>query len=244
VAPLALGHSNRTSALYRVVSQQPFGPSREVGAKALFRRARAEPRKALAAAIALAKGYLFVAWYRVRRARLRVGRNLRVFGRLSVRGPGEVVLGDDVVIEGTVTLWTQAPGARIEIGDRVILGGTAFGCAREIRIGALSIVARAQIMDTDFHSLGADRRNPAAPIRVSPVSIGYNVWIADRVGILPGTQIGDNSVVSFGAVCSRAYPPNVVIVGNPARVAAPIPGAAPSAVRGGAESSDAPQVPA
>jgi hypothetical protein len=35
-----------------------------------------------------------------------------------------------------------------------------------------------------------------------------------------------------------------VIVGNPARVAAPIPGSAGSVLRGGAESSDAPQLPA
>jgi acetyltransferase-like isoleucine patch superfamily enzyme len=58
---------------------------------------------------------------------------------------------------------------------------------------------------------------------VSPVHIGENVWIADRAGILPGTQIGENSVVGFAAVCYREYPANVVIVGNPAKVASPIP---------------------
>jgi acetyltransferase-like isoleucine patch superfamily enzyme len=193
-------------------------------ARTLIRRARAEPFKAIGAAWAIAMGYAFRAYYRLRGARLKTGRNLRVFGRLSVRGPGEVVLGDDVVIEGLVTLWTHAPGARIVVGNRVILGGTAFGCAQEIRIGSLSILARANIMDTDFHSLSANRRSPDAPVRVSPVSIGDNVWIGDRVGILPGTQIGDNSVVSFGAVCARAYPANVIIIGNPAKVAAPIPG--------------------
>src|SRR5918992_579426 len=162
-------------------------PARDV--PALLTRARAEPRRALAAARAVATGIAFRAYYRAL-GRLRAGRNLRVFGWLSIRGPGEVILGDDVVIEGVVTLWTHAPRARIVIGDRVILGGTAFGCVREIRIGDLSIVARANIMDTDFHSLSADRRSPDAPIRVSPVSIGDNVWIGDRVGILPGTQIG------------------------------------------------------
>jgi len=168
-------------------------------------------------------GFVFRAYYGAL-GRLRAGRNLRVFGWLSIRGPGKVILGDSVVIHGIATLWTHAPGARIIIGDRVILGGTAFGCAREIRIGSLSLVARASIRDTDHHSLWANRRTGDPPVRVAPVLIGENVWIADRVGIMPGTQIGDNSVVSYGSVCTRAYPPNVIIVGNPAKVAAPIPG--------------------
>jgi acetyltransferase-like isoleucine patch superfamily enzyme len=191
---------------------------------ALLRRARAEPLKAVAAARALAAGYLCKALYRLLGRRFRAGRNFRLFGWLSVRGPGEVILGDDVVIRGRPRLWTYSRDARIIIGDRVMMGGAAFGCAQQIRIGRLSILARAQIRDTDFHSLTADRHSADAPVRVAPVHIGDNVWIGDRVGILPGTRIGDNSVVSFGAVCGREYPPNVIIVGNPAKVAAPIPG--------------------
>jgi acetyltransferase-like isoleucine patch superfamily enzyme len=226
----------------RVLSPQPDSPRPARDVRALLSRARAEPRKAFAAARAIAKGFVFRVYYRAF-GRLRAGRNLRVFGWLSIRGPGEVIIGDDVVIEGIVTLWTHAPEARIIIGDRVILGGTAFGCVREIRIGELSILARANIMDTDFHSLSADRRSPEAPVRVSPVSVGRNVWIGDRVGILPGTQIGDNSVVSFGAVCARAYPPNVIIIGNPAKVAAPIPGGG-GQERPVAAAGETPRVPA
>ncbi len=188
------------------------------------RRARAEPWRAAAAARAIAVGYLCRGLCRLLGRRLRAGRNLRIFGWLSVRGPGEVILGDDVVIHGRATLWTYAPDARIVVGDGVNMSGTAFGCVREIRIGRLSIVARAQIRDTDFHSLAANRRSPDAMVRVAPVHIGENVWIGDRVGILPGTRIGDNSVVSFGALCGREYPANVIIIGNPAKVAAPIPG--------------------
>jgi acetyltransferase-like isoleucine patch superfamily enzyme len=190
----------------------------------IVRRARAQPLRAVAVARALAVGYLCRAVHRLLGRRLRAGRNLRVFGWLSVRGPGDVVLGDDVVIHGVATLWTYTPEARIVVGDHVNMSGTAFGCVKEIRIGRRCIIARAQIRDTDFHSLAANRWSPDAPVRVAPVHIGENVWISDRVAILPGTRIGDNSVVSFGALCGREYPANVVIVGNPAKVAAPIPG--------------------
>jgi acetyltransferase-like isoleucine patch superfamily enzyme len=222
----------RTESPLSTASYQDRGPRPRSGSSVvdLFRRARAEPGKAAAAARALAVGYLCRVVHRLFGRRLRAGRNLRVFGWLSVRGPGEVILGDNVVIRGRVSLWTYAPDARIVVGDYVNMAGTAFGCVREIRIGRRSILARAQIRDTDFHSLSADRWSPDAPVRVAPVHIGENVWVGDRAGILPGTRIGDNSVVSFGALCGREYPANVVILGNPAKVAAPIPGHTPPTV--------------
>ncbi|MFN2565532.1 MAG: DapH/DapD/GlmU-related protein, partial [Gemmatimonadaceae bacterium] len=142
---------------------------------------------------------------------------------LRVRGPGEVVFGDNVVVYGPTTPWTYSREARIVVGDGVILGEAQFGCMREIVIGPASIIGRCYIMDTDFHSTRADRRSPGAPVRVAPVEIGANVWIGQNAGILPGTRIGDNSVVSFGAVCAREYPANVIIAGNPAKVAGRIP---------------------
>jgi acetyltransferase-like isoleucine patch superfamily enzyme len=198
--------------------------SRVNAARTLLSRAAREPRRALAAGRALLKGHLYRLYFRTRGLRFRAGRNLRVFGSLSVRGPGEVVFGDNVVVHGRVTPWTYEADARIVVGDNVILGAQ-FGCAREIVIGRDSIIGRCSIMDTDFHSTRADRRSADAPVRVAPVYIGTNVWIGQNAGILPGTRVGDNSVVSFGAVCVREYPPNVIIAGNPAKVAGRIPGA-------------------
>jgi acetyltransferase-like isoleucine patch superfamily enzyme len=209
-------------------SSEPAPPGGRLDAvQALLRRVRREPRRALAAGRALMKGYLYRVYYRSRGIRFRAGRNLRVFGRLSIRGPGEVVFGDNVVVYGRTTPWTYDPEARIVVGDNVILEAE-FGCAREIVIGRDCIVGRCNIMDTDFHSTRADRRSAGAPVRVAPVHIGANVWIGQNAGILPGTRIGDNSVVSFGTICVREYPANVVLAGNPAKVAGKIPGAGES----------------
>jgi acetyltransferase-like isoleucine patch superfamily enzyme len=202
-------------------SKQP-GP---VGAnRGLLRRARREPGRAIAAGWALLKGHFYRAYFRLRGLRFQAGRNLRVFGSISLRGPGEVIFGDNVVVYGRTTPWTYTPEARILVGDNVILGRVEFGCVREIVIGRDSILGRCGIMDTDFHSTRADRRAPDAPVRIAAVHIGANVWVGQNVGILPGTRIGENSVVSYGAVCAREYPPNVVLAGNPAKVAGKIPG--------------------
>ncbi len=51
-----------------------------------------------------------------------------------------------------------------------------------------------------------------------PITIGNNVWLGGGVIVCPGVTIGDNTVVGAGAVVVRDLPPNVVAVGNPARV--------------------------
>lgn len=191
----------------------------------MLRRAIAEPGRAVAVAMALLRGHWYRWSCRVRGVRFRAGSNLRVFGRLDIRGPGEVIFGDNVVVHDHPTPWTVTPEARIVIGDNVIIGSTRFSCAHTITVGRDCLLARASIMDTDFHSTRVDRRGSDAPVRVAPVHIGDNVWVGQNAGILPGTTIGRNSVVSFGAVCMRDFPENVIIMGNPARAAAPVPGA-------------------
>ena len=183
-------------------------------------------RRGLAAArylMSYARGYYVRASARVRGIPFTAGRNFRVTGKLVLRGPGRVVFGDNVLVDRVVTPWTYSPEALIEIGSNSYLNGTRFGCVSLIRIGAGAILGDASIQDTDFHSVRADRHRREAPIRVRPVVIDENVWLASAVGVLPGTTIGRNSVVGYGAVCAGSYPPDSVIVGNPAKAVKEVP---------------------
>lgn len=52
----------------------------------------------------------------------------------------------------------------------------------------------------------------------NPLSIGHDVWIADRVTILPGCKtIGNGAVIAAGAVVTRDVPAYAVVAGTPAR---------------------------
>lgn len=48
--------------------------------------------------------------------------------------------------------------------------------------------------------------------------IGERCFIGARSLILPGVQIGDESIVAAGAVVTKNVPPRSIVAGNPARV--------------------------
>lgn len=51
-----------------------------------------------------------------------------------------------------------------------------------------------------------------------PISIGDNVWLGGDVIVCPGATIGENTVVGAGAGVTKNLPPNVLAVGNPAKI--------------------------
>ena len=51
-----------------------------------------------------------------------------------------------------------------------------------------------------------------------PVHIGKDCWFGASVTVCPGVTIGDNCVISAGAVVTKDIPANVVAVGSPCRV--------------------------
>jgi acetyltransferase-like isoleucine patch superfamily enzyme len=203
-------HLVESAVIHAVEAGLPF--------TALVRRAPREPVNALRVAWSIVKGYWYKWTYPLRGVRFSAGRNFRVQGRLKIQGPGRVVFGDNVVVGAHTTPWTHHRDAIITVGNDTFLNGTRFGARSSITIGPRCILAEAHILDTDFHSIEINRRDPRARVRTAPVQIGENVWIAAQAGILPGARIGRNSVVGFGAVCTGEYPANCVIAGNPARV--------------------------
>jgi virginiamycin A acetyltransferase len=49
------------------------------------------------------------------------------------------------------------------------------------------------------------------------IIIGNNVWIGDRVTILPGVVVGNSSIIAAGAVVTKDVPAYTVVGGTPAK---------------------------
>jgi len=56
------------------------------------------------------------------------------------------------------------------------------------------------------------------PDLAEEMSDANDVTLGGGVIVLPGVNVGANTVVGAGAVVTKDLPPNVVAVGNPARV--------------------------
>ncbi len=95
--------------------------------------------------------------------------------------------------------------------DLLGLGGGLVTIGKHVLIGPSVRIYTSQ------HALDVDDRR-AGWERVEPVTIEDDVWLGGNVVILPGEKIGARSVVGAGSVVVKDVPPDVVVVGNPARV--------------------------
>jgi acetyltransferase-like isoleucine patch superfamily enzyme len=186
-------------------------------------RARENPGMAIGLGRALLRGAYYRWKFRLLGRRVIIGRRFRVTGRLDIQGPGTVIFGDDCAVISSrlqiTTPWTHSPDAMIRFGDRVLLTGTRIGCQRLVEVADGAGLSDARIMDTDFHSTaitGEPRHNTTGVAK--PIRIRRNAWVGAGAFILKGSDIGENAVVSAGSVVASKVPPNVVVLGNPARV--------------------------
>lgn len=153
----------------------------------------------------------------------KVGRGVRVRGRLLVENRGTMYLGQNVRIWSHVarTQLSTGPGAVLEIGDDTFINcGTTISARRRVSIGSrVQIANLVTIMDSDFHGI-EERGCPPPP---EEVVIEDDAWIAAKATVLKGVRVGRGSVVGAGAVVTRDVAPYTFVAGVPARLVRSIP---------------------
>ena len=136
-------------------------------------------------------------------------------GGLRLRGAGQVIFGDDVIIGAKTDIFTHDHEATVCIGHCSFINGARISAIRRIEIGNDAVVADARLMDTDFHALSRRRHQREAPVGVAPIYIKDNVWIAAGCAVLKGVTIGENTTIVAESVVVKDIPANVVAAGNP-----------------------------
>lgn len=129
---------------------------------------------------------------------------------------GRITIGSRVVFlnAGSRSVLHTEPKASIDIGDHVLINSAAsIYAAKSISIGSHTRIASlVGIADTNSHEVV-----PGEGIKVSPVTIGMDVWIGRGAIILPGCKIGDGAVIGAGSVVIKDVAAYTVVAGNPAR---------------------------
>ena len=107
---------------------------------------------------------------------------------------GRLVIGADCFINQDCVFDATAP---IVIGENVNLG-------------------HGVLITTSHHLTGGPERR-GGRLEPKPVRIGDGAWLASRVIVLPGVDVGNGAIVGAGAVVTRSVPPHSLVAGVPAR---------------------------
>ena len=154
-------------------------------------------------------------------------RALRLMHRLNTMDPTDGAARRAVLTE---LLGAFGEDSEIRPPFRCDYGSQTFVGARTFANFGLMILDVATVTIGDDVQIGPNVQllTPIHPIEpgprrdkweaAKPIAIGDNVWLGGGVIVCPGVTIGENTVVGAGGVVTKNLPPNVLAVGNPARV--------------------------
>lgn len=154
-----------------------------------------------------------------------IGKSVVLDNRISFLGERNIHIGNDTFIGSDSAIQcferygSNAYHPNIVIGDRVTFTRRAtIYCADKVEIGEATLIGSDVLITDENHGTDPRRFFRDNALETNPVIIGKNVWIGDKVIILPGVTIGDNSIIGGGAVVTKSVPAYSVCVGNPAHV--------------------------
>lgn len=160
------------------------------------------------------KSAVCTGWFRIRGVHSSL---ILCSGRLpKLDTRGEITIGEKLIVRGRIMQCDLGAtrSAYLKIGNRVFINQGATVVAHcGIEIGDDSLIGEfTALYDTNHHAVDAVHATRAAP-----VVIGSNVWLGRNVTVLPGSEIGDHTVVAAGSVVRGYLPARVLAAGNPAR---------------------------
>ena len=138
-------------------------------------------------------------------------------GTMSYVSCRVIEMGEDARIREQVFVGgPQLPESRFSLGARTIVLQMAYiNPTKPVIIGDDTGIGGHTLIFTHGAWLNAFDGYPAD---YQPVTIGKSVWFPWRVFVMPGSVVGDGSVIGANSLVSGEIPPYSLAVGSPAKV--------------------------
>lgn len=145
-----------------------------------------------------------------------IGRHSSV-GTMSYLSCEKIRIGEDARIREQVFVGgPQLPESSFTLGSRtIILQLASINPTKPVTIGDDTGIGGHCLIFTHGAWLNA---LDGYPVSYEPVTLGNSVWLPWRVFIMPGTTIGDGSVIGANSLVQGTIPPMSLAVGSPAKV--------------------------
>ena len=147
---------------------------------------------------------------------IRIGRHSSI-GTMSYVSCERIEIGEDARIREQVFVGgPQLPESSFTLGSRtIILQLASINPTKPVTIGDDTGIGGHCLIFTHGAWLNA---LDGYPVSYEPVTLGNSVWLPWRVFIMPGTTIGDGSVIGANSLVQGTIPPMSLAVGSPAKV--------------------------
>ncbi|MFN2571895.1 MAG: hypothetical protein ABR537_09845 [Gemmatimonadales bacterium] len=147
---------------------------------------------------------------------IKIGRHSSV-GTFSYLSCNVIDIGEDAKIREQVYVGgPQLPESKFVLGSRtIILQLTNINPTKPVVIGDDTGIGGHCLIFT--HGAWANALD-GYPVTYEPVTLGSSVWLPWRVFVMPGSTIGDGSVIGANSLVSGNIPPKSLAVGSPAKV--------------------------
>ena len=152
------------------------------------------------------------------------GRHPLVNGGKHVHIGNNCYFGDRMMI----STWNNEKDVKLDpllkIGDNCNFGFcNHITCCNKITIGNGVLTGMYVVISDNSHGLTDNVDVSIAPgmrglYSKGEVVIEDNVWIADKVSIMPGVKVGSGAIIAANAVVTKDVPENAIVGGVPAKV--------------------------
>lgn len=147
-----------------------------------------------------------------------VGNDLQVGPNVVLKHPETMEFGDSVFIGAQAMIQGRFDGT-CKVGSHVWIGPQAYFDARQLVLeDYVGWGPGAKVLGSSHTGEPLDVPIISTSLVIKPVVVGFGADIGMNACLLPGVQVGPNSIVGAGAVVTQDVPEYAIVAGVPARV--------------------------